>query len=170
MGETILVAYASKYGSTQEVAESIAATLREHELAADCRPAHDVRELDGYDAVVLGGGLYAGRLHKDARRFLKRYRSSLRTLPFAVFAMGPDDLSAEKVAQSRVQLERALAREPELDPVAVAIFGGVIDPDKLHFPFSRMPAVDARDWEAIHAWAESVAARLCRAPAAVGSA
>ena len=41
--------------------------------------------------------------------------------------------------------------------VAVAIFGGVVDPRKLSFPFNHMPASDARDWEAIHAWTDEVA-------------
>jgi menaquinone-dependent protoporphyrinogen oxidase len=53
----ILVAYGSKYGSTQEVAESIGATLRSRLLHADVRPAAEVDELGGYGGVVLGGGI-----------------------------------------------------------------------------------------------------------------
>jgi hypothetical protein len=49
---------------------------------------------------------------------------------------------------------------PELEPLSVAIFGGVVDPAKLPFPLNRMPASDARDWAAIEAWAEEVAARI----------
>jgi menaquinone-dependent protoporphyrinogen oxidase len=155
-----LVAYGSRHGSTREVAEAIAATLRDRGLAVDLRPAGEVAALDGYDAVILGGALYAGRWHADARRLLRR--RELATLPVAVFALGPHTLSEEDVAGSRAQLDRVLARVPDVEPIAVAIFGGVIDPAQLRFPFSRMPASDARDWDAIRAWAASIAARIAR--------
>ncbi len=155
--DAVLVAFATKHGSTLEVARDVAATLRRHGFTVDVRPAVDVPELDGYDAVVLGGALYIGRLHRDARRFLKRHRTALADLPLAVFAMGPRTLEEADVAGSRSQLDQALAAVPELEPVSVAIFGGVVDPATLSFPLNRMPAVDARDWDAIHGWAEQLA-------------
>ena len=157
MSRSILIAYATKRGSTHEVAESIGETLRAHGLEVDVHPVGELESLTPYDAVVLGGALYMGRLHGDARRFLKRQRDALARLPVATFAMGPGTLDETAVAGSRKQLERALARVPEVEPVSVAIFGGVVDPTTLRFPFNHMPATDARDWEAIHAWAEEVA-------------
>ncbi len=157
MARSVLVAYASKHGSTQEVADAIAETLREQDLGVEVRPAGEVKRLDGYDAVVLGAAIYIGHLHQDARRFLTRHRQALAERPLAVFAMGPRTLGEEDVAESRRQLDHDLAKFRELEPVAVAIFGGVVDPAKLRFPFKRMPASDARDWDAIHAWADEVA-------------
>ena len=78
----------------------------------------------------------------------------------AVFALGPKTLDDEDVASSRSQLDRALAATPQLTPEPIAIFGGVVDPAKLRFPFNRMPASDARDWDAIEAWAGEVAGRV----------
>jgi hypothetical protein len=69
-------------------------------------------------------------------------------------------LEAADVESSRAQLERALRSAARVAPVAVAIFGGVVAPAKLRFPFSRMPATDARDWGAIDAWATGVAGRF----------
>jgi menaquinone-dependent protoporphyrinogen oxidase len=154
----ILVAYATKHGSTVEVAEAIADALRAQGPEVDVAAAGDVRALDGYGAVVLGGALYMGRLHRDATGFLKRHRRALSGLPLAVFALGPKTLAEVDVAASRSQLDHALEAVAELVPVAVAIFGGVVDPGKLSFPFSRMPASDARDWDAIAAWGHEVAA------------
>src|SRR6266496_2234102 len=77
MTALILVAYATKHGSTQEVAEAIAATLREHALEVEVQPASEVRALDRYGAVLLGAPLYSGRWHGDANRFLKRHRTAL---------------------------------------------------------------------------------------------
>jgi menaquinone-dependent protoporphyrinogen oxidase len=156
----ILIAYATKHGSTREVAEAVAATLREEGLEVEVKPAGEARALDAYDGVVLGGALYMGRLHRDAKRFLSRHRGALAALPVAVFAMGPRTLEEKAVAESRAQLDRALAEVPELEPVAVAIFGGVLDPAAQHFPFNRMPAADARDWDAIRLWARELARSL----------
>ena len=160
MGANVLVAYASKHGTTREVAESIAETLTEVGLDVDVQDAESVRDVAGYDAVVLGGGLYTGKWHADARHLLKRHRHELAGKRLAVFGMGPDSLEESKVAESRKQLDRALAATPELEPIAVAIFGGALVPGSWRFPFNRLPAYDVRDWEAIQAWAEDVAAKL----------
>ncbi len=160
MSGSILVAYATTRGSTREVAEAVAATLRERGLTTTVRAADEVDDLGPYGGVVLGGALYMGRLHRDARRFLRRNRASLAALPFAVFGMGPGELDEKSVGMSRKQLDRALAKTPDVRPAAVAVFGGVIDPAKLRFPFNRMPRADARDWDAIHVWAEDVATAL----------
>jgi menaquinone-dependent protoporphyrinogen oxidase len=159
----VLVAHASRHGSTREVAEAVAATLRARGLAVQVMPAGEVGHLRRCDAVVLGGALYTGRLHKDARRFLARYRKALAARPLAVFALGPRTLEATDVAASQAQLDRALG-VVGLAPDTVAIFGRVVQPDQLRFPFSRMPASDARDWPAIEAWATELAARFTRTP------
>ena len=156
----VLVAYASRHGSTQEVAEAVADVLRERGFGTDVLAAAQVHDLAGYDAVVIGGALYAARWHRDARRLLARHREFLSTVPVAVFAMGPRTLDPDDVAQSRRELDVGLAQVPEVEPVSVAIFGGVVDPEKLHFPLSHMPAVDARDWDAIRAWAVQLADRF----------
>ena len=143
-----------------ESAESVAAALGELGLAVDLRPASAVTSVEPYDAVVLGGALYTGRWHGDARRFLDDHRSSLAERPLAVFAMGPRTVDAGEVAASRAQLDKALARVPEATPTAVAIFGGVLDRTRMRFPFNRIPASDARDWDAIEAWAAEIAGAL----------
>jgi len=160
MAQKALVAYASKHGTTREVAESIAETLRGHGLGVEIEDAASVHDISGYDVVVVGGGLYMGKWHADARRLLERNRRELREKRLAVFAMGPDSLEESKIAESRRQLERALAATPELEPMAVTIFGGALRPENWRFPFNRLPAFDARDWDAIRVWAEEVAAKL----------
>src|SRR5262245_31904730 len=102
-----LVTFASKYGSTREVAERVAAVMRAGGADVDVMPAAEVGHLRGYDTVVLGGGLYAGRMHKDARRFLARHREGLSVRQVAVFAMGPQKLEDSQIASSRAQLDKA---------------------------------------------------------------
>jgi menaquinone-dependent protoporphyrinogen oxidase len=160
----LLVAYASRHGSTEEVAHEIASTLRRGGLEVDVCDSENVAGLSEYGAVVLGGALYTGRWHRGARSFVGRHREALAEMPFAVFALGPP--SMEKADDSRAQLQRALDHA-HVTPDAVAIFGGVIDPAKLRFPFNRMPARDERDWPAIERWAVTLLQLVEREPAAV---
>jgi menaquinone-dependent protoporphyrinogen oxidase len=166
MTRTVLIAYATKHGSTRQVAEAVAERIGEYGIATFVRPAREVTSLDGYQGVVLASAIYMGRLHADARDFMRRHRAGLRLRPFAVFAMGPRTLADEEVARSHSQLGAALAKEPTLHPSATTVFGGVFDPVQHHFPFSRMAASDARDWHAIRAWADDVATRFLRLEAA----
>ena len=164
----VLLTYASIHGSTQQVAEAIAATLRENELVVDLQPAQNVRTLEGYAAVVLGAPLYMFHLHKDALRFLSRHQKALtRGLPVAIFAGGPIETSDENGWQEvRKQLDQELAKFPWLRPVAVEVVGGRFDPTRLRFPWNlipalrRMPPSDLRDWAAIRSWASSLALKL----------
>jgi menaquinone-dependent protoporphyrinogen oxidase len=152
----VLIAYATKKGSVAKVAEFIGATLRQDGRSVDVVPAGAVKSVDGYDQVVLGGALYMGRWHADARGFLRRHHEALTSMPVAIFAMGPLTLEEKDVASARAQLDRALRPYRDVEPVSVAIFGGVVDPEKLRFPFNRMPETDARDWDAIREWALEV--------------
>jgi menaquinone-dependent protoporphyrinogen oxidase len=166
--DSILVAYATRYGSTEEVAEQVAETLRERGLAVDSRPAQDVRSLTEYTAVLLGAALYLYRWHKHARRFLSRHREALMERPVAVFALGPthDPYDDEEWQDSRAQLDKELAKFPWFTPVAVEMFGGKFDPEQLRFPINILagsePATDMRDWTAIRAWANELPAKLRR--------
>ncbi|MBV8394856.1 MAG: flavodoxin domain-containing protein [Actinobacteria bacterium] len=160
MKTSVLVAYATKKGSTREVAESIATTLAAQGLVVETRPAADVGDLSPYGGVVLGSSIYTGRLHADARYFLRRHRHELTHKRFAVFALGPRTLEREDVANSRKQVDHELEKMPELSPLSVAVFGGVLDPEQHHFPFNHMPKTDARDWNAIESWADAISSEI----------
>jgi menaquinone-dependent protoporphyrinogen oxidase len=154
----VLVAYATRHGSTREVAAAIAARLRVDGIEAELRPAHEVTDVQPYRGVIVGGALYTGRWHKAAVALLRRHCEALASRPLAVFALGPRTLEPADLAASRQQLLSSLAKVPELEPYAAAVFGGVIDPKTFHFPLNRIHASDARDWDAIDAFAADCAA------------
>lgn len=91
----VLVAYGTRNGSTAGIATMIAAALRTEGMEVDVKAAAQVRDVSGYDAVVLGGALYAGRWHADARRFVRRHAKALRGRPVWLFSSGPLDHSAD---------------------------------------------------------------------------
>ena len=150
-GAAVLIAYATRHGSTQEVAEAVAAAFGARGLPAVLAPAKKIKDLTDYRLVVLGAPLYSGKWHRDAHGFLKRNRKALSTMPVAVFALGPRSPEAEgNWPRCREQMDRGLAKHSWLNPVSQELFGGV-DP-----PRSKKERRDQRDWDAIRAWASGL--------------
>ncbi|MGA2976437.1 MAG: flavodoxin domain-containing protein [Spirochaetia bacterium] len=166
MSDAILVGYATRSGSTKEIAEAIAATLRESGAAVDLRPLKEVATLEGYRSVVLGAPLYMFHWHKDAVGFLNRHHGELAKRPVAIFALGPFKDDEKEWQAVRGQIAAELAKFPWLTPVAQEVFGGKFDPAQLRFPMTlipalkKMPASDVRNWDAIRGWAGKLAALL----------
>ena len=162
MKPSVLVTFATRYGSTREVAQSIADTLKESGIEVDFQLIREVRSVEKYQAVVLGAPLYMFRWHKDARRFLSKHRKEIVQRPIAIFALGPIHDEEKEWQDVQKQLDKALAKYPWLNPAAVEIFGGRFDPARLRFPYSflpamkKIPASDIRDWAKIKSWAENL--------------
>ncbi len=173
---TVLVTHASRHGSTAGIAERIAETLRSSGAPTDCHPVADVRSVDDYDAVVLGGAAYMFHWLKDATSFAKRHRVALAGKPVWLFSSGPlgadlvDDEGRDIFAAMRPKEFDEL--EAMLRPRGTKVFFGAWDPTAppigmaerfmKHLPANTegMPAGDFRDWDAIDAWAVEIASEL----------
>ncbi len=167
MTTRVLVAYGTEHGSTAEIAEWIAHDLRSRGLVAEVASAGAVRDVDGFDAVILGGALSGGRWHRDARRFARRYATALRGRPVWLFSSGPLDHSAEERDIPPVRSAARAARW--LDARGHTTFGGRLRASARGFPASAMArtrAGDFRDRDQVRAWADTIAADL--APVAPG--
>jgi menaquinone-dependent protoporphyrinogen oxidase len=158
----ILIAYATRYGATQEVAGAITDVLRNAGFEVDMLPMGDIVTLESYGAVVLGAAIYNARWHPDAHHFLLRHEETLRQRPAAIFALGPVNTSAGAMRNSRRQLDQELEKVPWLKPVAIEMFVGKYDPTRpgLSFFDRFLPASDHRDWDAIRTWAKILPGRL----------
>jgi menaquinone-dependent protoporphyrinogen oxidase len=163
MTRRILLVYASRHGSTQEVAEAIAATLRDMGLEVDLRAMQDAEPLDTYDAIVLGAPIYNAKWHSDAHQFLSQHQAMLSRRPVFIFALGPLRADDAAMRGSRNQLEQELTQYPWLSPLASAVFGGAYDPAKFNMVerlLYGLSSKDHRDWDAIHTWAKAIPTQL----------
>jgi menaquinone-dependent protoporphyrinogen oxidase len=155
---SVLVVYATKYGSTREAAEAVASVLVERGIDAVAQPAGETRSLDGYSAVVLGTALYFFMWRSEAHRFLRRNRKALSAMPVALFGLGPIEDTPEQFEGARGHLDKGLAKHAWLSPVTTTVFGGRLDPAHLRFPDNNpamraMGAVDLLDFDAVRTWA-----------------
>jgi menaquinone-dependent protoporphyrinogen oxidase len=157
----ILVAYGSTRGGTEGLAHMVADGLRENGLDAEAVPARQVRQLDGYDAIVVGGALYAFRWHRDARRFVRRHLAGLRERPVWLFSSGPLDDSAARGAILPVPGVRKLMGR--CGARGHATFGGRLRADARGFPASAMAKKNSGDWRdpvQVKEWARTIATAL----------
>lgn len=173
MSSRILVGYATKNGSTAEIAQAVGKEIQAAGYTADVAELKSVSSVDGYAAVVIGAPLYMNKLHGDAGAFVGRYREQLARVPVAAFAVG-----LAPVAKEPGSLENAIkilhASVSPLQPVAETVFAGNLDPAKVSFVFRKMiglmkiPTGDFRDWNAIAAWAREVPGKMGLPPGNAG--
>ncbi|WP_329126333.1 flavodoxin domain-containing protein [Streptomyces sp. NBC_01465] len=159
MARRALVAYGTKNGSTQGIAEAVAAALRTHTVETEVHPASEVEDVSPYDLVVLGGALYAGRWHRDAVRFARRHRAALLERAVWLFSSGPLDASATQRDIPPVRGARRAAAH--LDARRHVTFGGRLEAGA-QGRMARMIVEsgrggDYRDFDRIAAWATGIA-------------
>ena len=167
MDVQVLVAYATKYGATAEIAEEIGQVLRQAGLRTDVLPADGVSDLNPYKAVVLGSAVYIGKWRKEAATFLEANEKALAERPVWLFSSGPTGEG------DPVTLTQGWSFPGALQPIAdrirprdIALFHGLLDLKKLNLVEKLMiknvkaPVGDFRDWDTITSWAAAIAEAL----------
>jgi menaquinone-dependent protoporphyrinogen oxidase len=182
----VQVVYASRHGGTAGIAERIAAVLRSEGADVVVADAADRPDPDGFDAYVIGSGVYIGSWLKEGTEFLERSQSMLAARPVWLFSSGPLP-HPSKTPEATDPLERALGPEEgpgsggrkkiaafsaAIHPRDHRVFLGAFDPkdppksmpERLVrlMPAARqiLPAGDFREWDTIEAWAREIAAEL----------
>lgn len=163
----VLVAYATRFGSTQGVAERISQTLEARGHRVELRACDVVNDAGAYSAVVVGSAVFNQRWLPQADQFIWRNIAALSTRPVWLFTVG-------SFSDRKPLIGRLTKREPRnigqftkaIKPREYRVFAGVIDRgqwpllSRLFYAFLGGHAGDNRDWESIEEWAESIARTL----------
>jgi menaquinone-dependent protoporphyrinogen oxidase len=164
MDSQVLVAYATKYGATAEIAEKICQALRQAGLRTDVLPVDRVGDLVPYKAVVLGSAVYVGLWRKEATTFLKANEKALAERLVWLFSSGPTGEGDPVESVQGWRFPKALQPIADrIQPRDIALFHGAVNTKKLNLIEKWMlknvkaPAGDFRDWDAITSWATAIA-------------
>ena len=167
MKDKVLVAYASRSGSTAEIGERIAEVLRDAGVTVELHAVDQVGELKDYSAVILGSAVYFGAWRKEAVKFLKAREEDLMSKKVWFFSSGPAgegdpvellDGWTFPVAQQEIA--------DRIQPRGTAVFHGVMDEANLKYweqlllKMMEAPMGDFRDWDLITSWAEEIIRNL----------
>jgi len=165
MTARILVAYASRKGSTAGIAQAIGKELTLEGYTVDVSEMKSVTSLAGYNAVVIGAPVYTGKVTGDVAAFVSTNKDELSRVPVAGFVTGiaPVFPKTGDVKGFTDQLVTALS---PVRPVAVTMFAGTLDAGKMNLversltTLMKVPTGDFRDWDAIAAWAKTLAGKM----------
>lgn len=156
----VLVTFASKHGSTAQVAERIAHALLGSGAKVDVLPVREVDDVARYEAVVLGSSVYFGKWATEAIRFVDHNRTALAERSVWLFSVGP------------------LGDQPRSDPAEVSCLAALIKAEDHHLFAGALnvselsllerviakgvkaPAGDFRDWSEIDSWGMTIARQL----------
>ena len=170
----VLVAYATRYDSTKGIANFIAEKLRQLGLEAVAEEVSAARNLQDYDAFVVGSAVYTRHWLNHAREFVSRNREVLASRPVWLFSSGP--LGTE-TKNSHGRDLRDVSGPTEIGTLRQAVrprshrvFFGALDSSKLglgHRLIRKMPAArealsegDFRNWQEIEGWTIGIAEEL----------
>ena len=165
MSRKVLLAYASRRGSTREVVEEIAASLRAAGTDAVVLPASEVQDVSLYDAVLLGTAIRFDRPLPEAVRFVDRFRLELSKIPTALLVlcltMIDDTPESREIVSGWVKPLVDL-----LEPKTVGLFAGAAERERLGLILSLLLGVilvvkgfklgDYRNWEKINKWTDEL--------------
>ena len=186
MSKKVLIVYGTRYGATESTSEEIAKVLREAGLDTTVVNAgkDKVKDISGYDMVIVGSGMQMAKWTGDAENFLKKFSKELSEKKTAIFVSSAaeammkfdkNDAELEKIKKQYLEDKAVLYG---LNPVSMVIFGGVWDFNKMNFIFKKTMSpfkikieeagfkevspgcYDTRDWDVIRNWAKEMAAKV----------
>lgn len=165
-GPKILVAYATRAGSTAEVAQAIGKKLAEDGAAVDVKPIKKIRGFSGYQAIVLGSAIRRGAVLPEMTNFIETNKSEVEKITVACFIVCM--ILRENNQENREKAASYLAPlRTEIAFVDIGLFAGKLDYSKLSpvdafvvKNFIGTPEGDMRDWREINDWARNLGNKL----------
>ena len=168
----VLIAYASQCGSTGEVGEAIGEVLCQGGATVETKWVKTVKDLNGYDAVIIGSAIQKSRWMSEATEFVTTHQNILSKLPVALFltCLTLSIHTEEARRKAMTFLDPLYTAAPQVKPISVGRFAGVLDYSKLSFMYRTImkrkmkkrgiQEGDYRDWNAIRSWAKDIQFKL----------
>ena len=167
MAKKILVAYATRYGSTLEVAEKISEKLQELGHVCDCMDFQDVEDITKYDGLIAGSAIHMGKWLPEAKEFMEGKRAFLSTIPVVLFSLGitltnPTDHVTRKALFATDEICQYVT------PKEIKLFAGrlirdeLIDADRDLVILAKPPFGDFRDYRELEKWTTEIESKYFR--------
>ncbi|MBM3138059.1 MAG: hypothetical protein FJZ98_07710 [Chloroflexi bacterium] len=175
----VLVAYATWTGTTREIAEKIGESLISKGHTVEIRAASEIKQLNGYDAIVLGTSIHASQSVGAFRKFLSKFSRELTSLPTAFFVVCANmmDDKEENRLETLNWLRKVTDKYPNIQPISIGLFGGAVLTEskeyiKVNFFLKKViqsmkqkmdedyGKSDFRDWDKIVEWSNSLASEM----------
>lgn len=157
MQSKILIAYASKAGSTIEIANYLGNILHEKGISADVLPVEKISDISQYQSVILGSAIRVGKILPEAMKFVENNQVELKNKRFGIFivcmTLSQDTEENRKIVSDYLIPVRALVK-----PDSEGFFAGVMDLNKLNLlekmimKAMKTPVGDFRKWDQVEAW------------------
>jgi menaquinone-dependent protoporphyrinogen oxidase len=179
-----LVVYGTRYGATADTSELIADILRQEGYEVRVVNAKDekIKSIRDYELIIVGSGIRMGRWTKEPEKFLEGFQRELSNKKLALFVccgaaypLGEGEEKTRETEDARIKYLEEKAAKYNLDPIALGLFGGVYDFNKMSWVFRRtmssikpqleeagfkeaeLGRYDTRDFEKIRSWVKKVA-------------
>ena len=186
MAKKALIVYGTRYGATQSTSEEIVKVLEGEGLEVEVVNAkrEKINDITAYDLIIVGSGMQMGKWTGEPEKFLKRFQKELETKRVAIFvssaaqALLEHEKKTEEIENNRRQYLEEKAAKYNLQPVSMAVFGGVWDFNRMNFMLRKTLAsfkpriedagfkemkpclYDTRDWNIIRNWARGLADKI----------
>lgn len=181
----VLIAYGTRYGSTEEISQEIAKTLNEKGLEPELYnlgigKSKNWPQLDDFDGVIIGTSLKINAWKKQVKSFLDKNKTDFKNKILGVFTCGAYAIG--EPSEAKEDIAKRLRENHELEAVIYDAFGGVLDfseDSKLGkagrlalkaaalalqkekgIEIDKSSCNDFRDWDKIRSFTESFAEKL----------
>lgn len=125
-----LVVYATKNGATKVIAEELCKNLKGE---TDIRNIRDkIPSIKDYDAVIVGGSIYMGKIQKGITSFLRRNKRALMDKKLGLF------IGCYTPPDTEGYIDGFFDNELLSHAKTSAILGGIMQYDKMNFVYRKI--------------------------------
>ena len=149
----VLIAFASRYGSTVEISQKIAEILEKEGISPTLINLKDKKrkknlDLNEFDGILVGSGIRIGAWTKESKNFVTENKEILVQKVFGAYISCGEGINPEKCEEAKGKYIDNVMTENNLSPALSEAFGGVLDlseDSKMGFFSKKMMSMAAKE-------------------------